>query len=557
MRRSAVVVAAVLAAQHPQQVAAQVLATQTTTVSTGKAGYTTFQVSVSLDNRVQDVYALYGEPADGPSSNRELIVPPAFQVAAPFGSNVGPTNPAFFPMMPDCEFDSFLTIGMDGPATVPGALSSIGIDLGAWSDRTGISSADGALFFMDPDHGATSDRVVLAQVTVPTGTHFSGQLNVQGRSNVGDDWEATGLRFSDTDGGGAPPPPPPRPLPCPAGTFGAAPGTCMDCMAGMFSSRAGSAMCTACAAGTYADMVGATACRPCAAGTHLDMTGGTACTPIQVAPPRGGKGGGGGNAGAPSGDCSTADATLMGSATTMAEMNPLVPQLTAACNPCLQAHFSDVDVTAPFPDLVAALLAFCGPADPAGAAGNAPFSAEFYFGSEMPTTAGADAILDDGTGFAADREGGLSYGWDCDGDTHVDYSGGRRGTNRDSGLGINHFDRSGTCGTTEVPGHVNWSVQVPNGACTATVDFGESVVGVSKGLHCMVEGARVCDRDSLGYNPTDPGDCVVREDTVVVDDGMFTVTGYSHDTGRCHSISQVILSCAGASPPPPPPGGGH
>lgn len=57
-----------------------------------------------------DVYAVYGE------TGHPLRLPAAFQVDAPFGVNVGPVNPAFFPMMPDSEFDSFLTIGIDGPA---------------------------------------------------------------------------------------------------------------------------------------------------------------------------------------------------------------------------------------------------------------------------------------------------------------------------------------------------------------------------------------------------------------------------------------------------------
>ena len=54
-------------------------------------------------------------------------------------------NPAFFPMMPDAEFDSFLTIGLDGPALTPGALSTVGLDLAGWNERAGISSDNGAV----------------------------------------------------------------------------------------------------------------------------------------------------------------------------------------------------------------------------------------------------------------------------------------------------------------------------------------------------------------------------------------------------------------------------
>ena len=42
--------------------------------------------------------------------------------------------------MSDAQFDSFLTIGMDGPATIPGALSAVGIDFSAWTESSGINS---------------------------------------------------------------------------------------------------------------------------------------------------------------------------------------------------------------------------------------------------------------------------------------------------------------------------------------------------------------------------------------------------------------------------------
>ena len=51
-------------------------------------------------------------------------------------------------------------------------------------------------------------------------------------------------------------------------------------------------------------------------------------------------------------------------------------------------------------------------------------------------------------------------------------------------------------------------------------------------------------------NEGDEGDhCVFTDDTVVVDDGMLTVTGYSHDTWLCHSISMVTVTCTGDAEP--------
>ena len=80
-------------------------------LSTSKQGYETYQVGVTFDQRTtEDVYALYGEAGD------PLIIPPAFQVPAPFGADCSPVNPQFFAFNADAEFDSFLTIGLDGKA---------------------------------------------------------------------------------------------------------------------------------------------------------------------------------------------------------------------------------------------------------------------------------------------------------------------------------------------------------------------------------------------------------------------------------------------------------
>ena len=57
----------------------------TTQMGSSKSGYTTYQVGVNFDSgAVEDVYALYGEAGDN------MVIPPAFQVAAPFGADVGP-----------------------------------------------------------------------------------------------------------------------------------------------------------------------------------------------------------------------------------------------------------------------------------------------------------------------------------------------------------------------------------------------------------------------------------------------------------------------------------
>merc|ERR1712159_269350 len=82
---------------------------------------TTVQLTVDLDLLQSNVYALAGTP------DTALSMPAAFQVAAPFGADIGGVNPAFFPVNAAAEFDSYLTVGpTDG--TAGAALSSIGVD---------------------------------------------------------------------------------------------------------------------------------------------------------------------------------------------------------------------------------------------------------------------------------------------------------------------------------------------------------------------------------------------------------------------------------------------
>ena len=41
-----------------------------------------------------------------------MVIPAAFQVAAPFGAHVGGTNPAFWTYSPDTQYDSWMTVGI-------------------------------------------------------------------------------------------------------------------------------------------------------------------------------------------------------------------------------------------------------------------------------------------------------------------------------------------------------------------------------------------------------------------------------------------------------------
>ena len=142
-----------------------------------------------------------------------MSLPPAYQEAAPFGSNVGGTSPAFWAVQASSQYDSWLTVSIiDGDSS--GALGNIGIDFDAWTATDGITVDDGAVFFMDPD-SAPEGSTVVGQITVQADATVT--MGMQGRTISGiNDWSEDGVSFSVTGGGGAPPPPPtPPPTPPP------------------------------------------------------------------------------------------------------------------------------------------------------------------------------------------------------------------------------------------------------------------------------------------------------------------------------------------------------
>jgi len=147
-----------------------------------------------------------------------LSIPAAYQVATPFGVDVGGANPAFFASTPEAEYDSWLTVGAtDGSAA--GQIATVGLDFASWTETAGLAATDaagGAVFWMLPDDGP-SGSAVLAQLTVAAGTSATATMGLQGRrsgASANDDltdWQQS-LSF-DVSGGAAPPPTPPTPTP--------------------------------------------------------------------------------------------------------------------------------------------------------------------------------------------------------------------------------------------------------------------------------------------------------------------------------------------------------
>ena len=98
---------------------------------------------VNLHNNALNFYSIFGEKG----LNRDMVVPAAFQVAAPFGQTVGGTNPLFWDIVPDAQWDSWLTVAVaDGNPN--NAISSIGIPWDDWTEHAAIRADDGAIFWM-------------------------------------------------------------------------------------------------------------------------------------------------------------------------------------------------------------------------------------------------------------------------------------------------------------------------------------------------------------------------------------------------------------------------
>ena len=162
----------------------------------GVAGHTTWRISAATGGEMQNMYAIFAD------SNHTVVLPPAFQVPAPFGSDIGGPNPAFIAFNADVAFDSFLCVGDPNPA--PGALAaSPGFPVEGWaaSETVALETTDGVIFYMDPFSGPASDgAMIFAQLTLADATVAAGgtaTAALQGRSGgEADDWEGYSVAWA-------------------------------------------------------------------------------------------------------------------------------------------------------------------------------------------------------------------------------------------------------------------------------------------------------------------------------------------------------------------------
>ena len=112
----------------------------------------------------------------------------------------GGTNPAFWAINADSQYDSWLTVGVT-QGNVHNDVSSIGIDWETWTLDSELTVDNGAVFWMDPDLATDQNnpeiaRTVLGQLTIPTGVPATALINAQGRSfEEHEDWEEIGMEI--------------------------------------------------------------------------------------------------------------------------------------------------------------------------------------------------------------------------------------------------------------------------------------------------------------------------------------------------------------------------
>jgi len=160
------------------------------------AGTYTVRVYAELDsgNRLDAVYGnsasnMTLEYLDGASSYQDALG----------GATSQSINEAFFPLAPDLEWDSYVTIGAlysNGSPFGNNALQDIGINWSTWDPGPGDLFADNGTFFItpvDPQGEEMGGRVLIAQFTTFAGTgmydtYFSAGF--QGKDENGDTWQS-------------------------------------------------------------------------------------------------------------------------------------------------------------------------------------------------------------------------------------------------------------------------------------------------------------------------------------------------------------------------------
>jgi hypothetical protein len=152
-----------------------------------------YDLYLTLVGDAISLHTLYG------NSTNQLTGPSGVYQDPNIGVDVGGTNPAFWFVFPDSEYDSWLTIGVtDGT----GGVSTTGLDFTSWNSGGALSAtsvATGGLVYLDDPTTIYSGTVQVGRITVPSGSTFTVKMNAQGKSSdsTGDDWYQEDIEFTN------------------------------------------------------------------------------------------------------------------------------------------------------------------------------------------------------------------------------------------------------------------------------------------------------------------------------------------------------------------------
>ena len=156
--------------------------------------YITYILKLTINSNVNifNIYALYGD------ENNIMSIPPAYQSGSnSFGTNIGGIPNNIIRILPDSEYDSYLTLGItDG--NVDNKLSSVGIDFDNWNENNGLIINDGAVFSLEPNERNFDDNeIIIAQLTLHEDLSTSIIINVRGKLNdIHNTWTENNIIFN-------------------------------------------------------------------------------------------------------------------------------------------------------------------------------------------------------------------------------------------------------------------------------------------------------------------------------------------------------------------------
>jgi len=146
----------------------------------GINNHVTYQLSLVLkpNPAIYNIYAIYGD-----DNGNTITIPPSYQSTNGLNNNLGGYSDYLMDMIPDTRYDSWLTIGLTN-GDPDNQVSSVGIDFKSWTETSGLSIDNGAVFLMNPENYNTitqGSEIVIAQLTLPKDTRANAIFNIQGK----------------------------------------------------------------------------------------------------------------------------------------------------------------------------------------------------------------------------------------------------------------------------------------------------------------------------------------------------------------------------------------